>query len=255
MLPIATTAPLRHPPLATWGLIALNVAAFLAQMLILSNGGEAALKAFLETWGLVPARYFVPGFAQAHGFSDTNWLPFLTNTFLHGGLLHIAFNMWTLYIFGPAVEDRLGSLNYVLFYLACGIGASLAHALMNPASTLPAIGASGAIAGISGAYIRLFPRSLVVIMVPILFFPFFFELPATAFAAIWLFIQVTQGLGALFLPADVGGVAWWAHIGGFAVGWLAATPWLKKPRHRPPQADEGRFGCCPDGGRKRDLLG
>jgi membrane associated rhomboid family serine protease len=251
MLPVATTVATRHPPVATWSIIGLNVAVFMVQMSIFASGGEPALKAFLHEWGLVPARYFVAGWAEAHGLAGANFLPFLTNTFLHGGLMHLLFNMWTLYIFGPAVEDRMGPVAYVLFYLACGIGASFAHAIMNPASELPAIGASGAIAGVSGAFIRLFPKALVVIMVPVLFFPFFFEMHAIAFAGIWLLIQTLQGITALFMPANVGGVAWWAHIGGFIVGWWAATPWLRKPRGRAYQPDEGKFGCCPDGRRNR----
>ncbi len=255
MLPIATTVALRHPPLVTWAIIGINIFVFFfIQAPIAQQGGEAALRAFLAEWGLVPARYFVPGWAQAHGL-DGNILPFLTNTFLHGGFLHLAFNMWTLYIFGPAVEDRLGPLGFVLFYLACGLGASFAHAVMNADSMLPAIGASGAIAGISGAYIRLFPHSRIIIMIPILFFPFFFELHALVFAAIWLIGQLTSGITALFMPPNVGGVAWWAHIGGFVIGWLAATPWLRKPRHRVLHADEGKYGCCPDGRRKHTGFG
>ena len=251
MLPIATTVAMRYPPFVTWAIIGLNIFVFFfIQAPVAHTGGEEALKAFLTQWGLVPARFFVPGWAEAHGL-DRNWLVFLTNTFLHGGLAHLVFNMWTLYIFGPAVEDRMGHLNYALFYLLCGIGASLAHAIMNPASVLPAIGASGAIAGVSGAYIRLFPHSYIVLMIPVFFFPFFFEMPAISFAAIWLATQIMSGVTALFLPSNVGGVAWWAHVGGFMVGWLIATHWLKKPRHRALQADEGRFGCCPDGRRNR----
>ena len=253
MFPVSTTVAMRHPPFVTWALIALNVFVFFfIQVPIAKSGGEAALRAFLMHWGLVPARYFVPGWAAAHGL-DQNLLPFLANTFLHGGFAHLLFNMWTLYIFGPAVEDRMGALNYALFYLACGVGASFAHAVMNPTSVLPAIGASGAIAGVVGAYIRLFPHSRIVIMIPVLFFPFFFELHALAFATIWLITQLTSGITALFLPPNVGGVAWWAHIGGFIFGWLVATYWLRKPRYRPLQPDEGKFGCCPDGRRNRAI--
>ncbi len=249
MFPIATTVALRHPPLVTWAIIGINVFIFFfIEVPIVRTGGDAALHAFLLDWGLVPARYFVPGWAAMHGL-DHDILPFLTNTFLHGGFLHLAFNMWTLYIFGPAVEDRMGPLAYALFYLACAIGASIAHAVMNASSVLPALGASGAIAGVSGAYIRLFPRSRIVLMIPIFFFPFFFELQAPVFAAIWLITQLTSGISALFMPANAGGIAWWAHIGGFAFGWLIATRWLKRPRHRALQPDEGKYGCCPDGRR------
>ncbi|HHN72878.1 MAG TPA: rhomboid family intramembrane serine protease [Thermopetrobacter sp.] len=251
MFPISTTVANRYPPFATWALIGLNVLAYLWEMSFFAAGGEPALRAFLIEWGLVPARYFVPGWAEMHGLSQA-WLPFLSNTFLHGGLLHLVFNMWTLYIFGPAVEDRMGTTAYVLFYLLCGVGASFAHAWMNPSSTLPAIGASGAIAGVIGAYMRLFPRSNVVVLVPIFFYPLFFELPAVVFATFWFVTQLLQGVASLTGRPDAGGVAWWAHVGGFVVGWLAASIWGPDGRHpRPLQADEGAFGCCPDGRRRR----
>ena len=250
MFPLSTTVAVRFPPFATWALIALNVLAYLWESSH-AIGGEAALRAFLSEWGLVPARYFVPGWGPAHGLDPSDWWPFLTNTFLHGGLLHLVFNMWTLYIFGPAVEDRMGSLSYVLFYLACGIGASFAHAWMNPTSTLPAIGASGAIAGIVGAYMRLFPHSRVVVLVPVFFYPFFFEVYAFFFAGFWFLTQLMQGMASLSRPAAAtGGVAWWAHVGGFVLGWLIAGAWGEEGRrHRPLQPDEGAFGCCPDGRR------
>ncbi len=256
MFPVSTTVATRYPAFATWALIALNVLAYIWEMSWFAAGGEPALRQFLNTWGLVPARYFVPGWGEAHGLPPNTLLPFLTNTFLHGGLLHLVFNMWTLYIFGPAVEDRMGHVPYVIFYLLCGIGASFAHAWMNPTSTLPAIGASGAIAGVTGAYMRLFPRSSVVVLVPIFFYPLFFDLPAVAFATIWFVSQLIQGMASLSAHPQAGGVAWWAHIGGFIVGWFAAGIWGREGRrYRPLQADEGIFGCCPDGSRKRGPWG
>lgn len=248
MFPVATTAAVRYPPFATWALIALNVLVYvLIQMPLLRHGGPAAYELFLKTWGLVPAAYFGDAAPPAAG-----WWPFLTNMFLHGGVLHLGFNMWTLYIFGPAVEDRFGSGRFVALYLLFGLAASLAHAAANADSAVPAIGASGAIAGVTGAYMRLFPRSLVVVLVPILFYPLFFELPAAAFAAFWFATQFVQGVFSLFLPANVGGIAWWAHIGGFVAGLLVASIYGGGGRrHRALQCDEGRFGCRPDGARAR----
>jgi len=255
VFPVSTTVALRFPPMATWALIALNVFGYLVEMKYQALGGEAGLRAFLYQWGLVPARYFVPQWAFAHGLDPGNWLPFLSNTFLHGGFLHLALNMWTLYIFGPAVEDRMGSWTYVLLYLLCGVGASFAHAWMNSASTIPAIGASGAIAGIIGAYMRLFPRSRVIIMIPVFFYPFFFEVPAVFFALFWFTTQLMQGLSSLAVQqAMAGGVAWWAHVGGFVIGAVLGGM-LGRPgrRYRPLQPDEGIYGCCPDGRRDKRL--
>ncbi len=252
MFPVSTTVAIRFPPFATWALIALNVIFYILELKIQAVGGEAALKAFLEHWALVPARYFAPDWALARGLDPGNYLPFLTNTFLHGGLLHLALNMWTLYIFGPAVENRMGSLAYVIFYLACGLGASIAHAWMNPMSVMPALGASGAIAGVIGAYMELYPRSRVVVMVPVFFYPLFFEVYAAFFALFWFATQLINGLGSLASGPSMGGVAWWAHVGGFAVGWAVARIWGREGRlSRPLQPDEGAYGCCPDGRRDR----
>jgi membrane associated rhomboid family serine protease len=168
--------------------------------------------------------------------------------FLHGGWLHLILNMWALWLFGPIVEDRMGSLRYLLFYLAVGFLASLTHALMNPTSTLPALGASGAIAGVIGSSIRLFPFARVVVLIPILLLPLFVEVPAIIFAALWFMTQLLQGTADLLTPAQGGGVAWWAHVGGFAAGFLL-TPALRRsrPLYRRYYADEGILGFTPDG--------
>src|SRR3989440_10379724 len=128
-------------------------------------------------FGLVPARFTHPDWAAYVGFHVDSYWPILTHQFLHGGWLHIIANMWTLWIFGDNVEDRMGPLRFVIFYLICGTIAGLTHLLTNPDSTLPSVGASGAIAGVLGAYILLFPTARLIVMIPILFFPFFFEVP------------------------------------------------------------------------------
>ncbi len=252
MFPVSTTAPVRVPPMATWALIALNVLGYLWEVRLLAVSGPAGLDAFLHHWALVPARYFAPEWGAAHGLDPGNFLPFVSNTFLHGGFLHLLLNMWTLYIFGPAVENRLGPALYTLFYLFCGVGASFAHAWMNPTSVLPALGASGAIAGVIGAYMQLFPRSRVIVMVPVFFYPLFFEVFAVFFAMFWFLTQLFSGFSSLATGQLNGGVAWWAHVGGFVLGWVVARALGREGRRaRPLQPDEGAFGCCTDGRRDK----
>lgn len=214
MFPIKSVVSYRHPPIVTWGLIGINAAIFLLEMSL----DRGSLQAFFYQYGLVPARYGNPEWAAAVGLSSGNVLPFFTNIFLHGGWLHILANMWMLYIFGPAIEDRMGKGRFLLFYLICGVGASAAHFLVYMQSMVPALGASGAIAGILGAFMRLFPMARVIVFLPVFFMPYFFEVPAFLFALIWFGLQLLQGLGALVVPTSGAGVAWWAHIGGFALG-------------------------------------
>ncbi|RMF36710.1 MAG: rhomboid family intramembrane serine protease [Alphaproteobacteria bacterium] len=248
MLPWSTSVAVRYTPFVTWALIVVNAIVFLFEQSL----PPRALDALLVHYALVPARYFNPEWALANGLDPGNYLPFLTNTFMHAGWMHVILNMWSLLIFGPAVEDRLGPLRFLGFYLVCGVGASVAHGLVNSDSLVPALGASGAIAGVMGAFMRLFPLSRVVVLVPVIFLPFFFELHAFFFVGFWMALQLMQGLAGLFDSNTLGGVAWWAHIGGFAVGWLAIG-WLQLTpvRYRPPQPDEGRFGFAPDGRRRR----
>lgn len=210
---------MRYPPLATWTLIALNCLVFFIEV----NLSESALIDFITHFALVPARLFSDSFGSLPS-DPAAFLTLGTNMFLHGGWLHLILNMWTLWLFGPAVEDRLGVLRYVIFYLACGVLASITHAVFNPSSSEPALGASGAIAGLLGAYIRLFPRAQVIVLVPLLFFPFFFDMPAIFFALFWFAMQALQGTAMLFSPAAGGAIAWWAHVGGFLAGLALVGP-------------------------------
>lgn len=238
MFPISVSVPTRFPALVTYALIGANVFVFFLQLGLSQQAGEAA--AF--TYGLVPARYTHPEWALRVGLDPNDYLPFLTNTFMHGGFLHIILNMWTLWLFGPSVEDRLGAPRYLIFYLLCGVAASGAHFWMNANSTIPAVGASGAIAGVLGAHFRLFPLSNVVVLVPIIFIPFFFTLPSFLYIAIWFFTQVFQGVGSTFMP-QAGGIAWWAHIGGFLVGVVLGPLLCCSPRtYRRHYGDEGFLG-------------
>jgi membrane associated rhomboid family serine protease len=245
MIPIQNAVPSRDPPVMTWVLIAANCAIFFYQLGL----NERELEWFLVRFALIPARYFAPvSYGAAEGPAD--YLPFVSNMFLHGGWLHLIMNMWTLWLFGPSIEDRLGSARYLAFYLVCGVLASLAHAMFNPLSIVPSLGASGAIAGVLGCYVRLFPYARVVVLVPVLFIPLFFPVPAIVFVGLWFLIQVLQGTVELFMTSTGAGVAWWAHVGGFIAG-LALGPFVMRSerRHRRYYADEGILGFGPSGGR------
>jgi membrane associated rhomboid family serine protease len=224
LFPLRDNVSRSREPVVVWAIIALNAAAFLYQLGL----SQQELQAFLYEHALVPIRYFSPRWAYEVGLSPGDFTPFLTNTFLHGGFLHIILNMWTLWILGPALEDRLGAARFAVLYLLSGIAASAAHAVFNAHSTVPVLGASGAIAGIIAAYAVRFPFALVRVLVPILFIPLFFDVPAMAFAGIWFFVQVLQGASELFSPFAGAGIAWWAHIGGFLAG-LALLAALEQP--------------------------
>jgi membrane associated rhomboid family serine protease len=209
-----------------WAIIAANVAAFLYQLSL----SRPELEALLYEHALVPARYFYPTWGELEGLSATDLTPFLTNTFLHGGWLHIILNLWTFYIFGPALEDRLGHIRFLVLYLLAGIAASVAHAVLNASSEVPVLGASGAIAGVIAAYALRFPYAWVRVIFPILFIPLFFSIPAMLFAGLWFAMQVFQGAIELMRPfAGAAGIAWWAHIGGFIAG-LVLLPVLEPTR-------------------------
>ena len=209
MIPIRDTLRSTHFPAVNFLIIAVNVLVFFWQ---LSQGSR--LNEDLLLYGIVPIRYSDPTVA-AHFTALQQLLPFLTSMFLHGGVLHILGNMWFLYIFGDNIEDRIGHFRYLLFYLLCGIAAGLIHLIASWHSKMPTIGASGAIAGVMGAYVLLYPRARILTLIPIFFFFQFFEIPAFIFLGYWFLLQLVS---AGITPSDVGGVAWWAHIGGFVTG-------------------------------------
>jgi len=235
MFPVRDNIPSRTPPIATWMLIFANAVVFLFELAM----PEATLQRFFYYFGIVPARYTHPDWAVWAGLPVDDYWPFLTSMFLHGGWMHIIGNMWTLWIFGDNVEDRMGPVRFTVFYLLCGIAAGMVHWFTNPHSTIPTVGASGAIAGVLGAYFFLFPTARVVVMVPLLFIPFFFELPAVTYLAFWALTQVFSGTLALAGPENVGGVAWWAHVGGFLAGVVFHFFFVRRGRdYRPPARDE-----------------
>ncbi len=220
MIPIRTSVEVDEIPGAVIGLIIANVAVFLVQ----SGLPESLAEAFVYQNALVPARYTQPGFADALGLDPGNYLPLLTNTFMHAGWLHLIVNMWTLWLFGRPLEERLGPLRFIGLYLVCGAVASLAHFVFNLDSAVPALGASGAIAGILGGFTLLYPRAKVVLLTPVLFFPVAVPLPAVVYTALWFVIQIVGGIAAFAAPQDAGGIAWWAHIGGFLAGLALIRP-------------------------------
>jgi rhomboid family protein len=209
MIPLRDTIHSRNYPAVNTLLIATNVLVFLVQ---LTQGPQE--DQFIYTYGLVPARYSVPEIGD-HFTLFQQVLAFLSFMFLHGGFWHLLGNMWFLYIFGDNVEDRLGPFRYLLFYLLCGWASGLFHLFLNWQSPVPTIGASGAIAGVMGAYLVMFPRAKILTLIPILFIPYFIEIPAFFFLGIWFFLQF---LGAAGSGAQGGGIAWWAHVGGFVAG-------------------------------------
>jgi membrane associated rhomboid family serine protease len=234
MLPIRDTTPSRNPPIATSLLILVNGLVFLFELTL----APPELEGFLQLFGIVPARYTHPDWAVWMGYPIDDYWPFLTSIFLHGSWLHILANMWTLWIFGDNVEDRMGPGRFVVLYLLCGLAAGFVHSFTNPDSIVPAVGASGAIAGVLGAYFFLFPFSRVIVLVPILFVPLFFELPAVTYLGFWALTQVLSGTVALANTADGGGVAWWAHVGGFVAGMALQFAFVPRRGYRPLSRDE-----------------
>ncbi len=189
-------------PFVTFGIITLNVLVFLGQFWISGNDPDIG-KSLVYMYGFVPAEF--------------NPLTIFTSMFMHGGFAHIIGNMWFLYIFGDNVESILGHVKYFMFYLACGIGAALAQFFVEPASQVPMIGASGAVAGVLGAYMIRFPKARVHVLAVIIIFITTFVVPAQIVLGLWFLMQLSGGLGSLGVDTT-GGVAWFAHIGGFIIG-------------------------------------
>src|SRR4029077_3518353 len=228
--PIQDSVPSRSVPVVTRALILINVVVFFFE---LSLSRESIIQLFY-LFGVVPARFTDPEWAASIGFPIGSYWSLLTHQFLHGGWLHIVANMWTLWIFGDNVEDRMGPLRFIIFYLVCGLLAALTQVLVTPDATIPSVGASGAIAGVLGAYLMFFPTARLVVLLPIFFFPFFFEVPAVLYLVLWFFINLFSGTAALAGPQEVGGIAWWAHVGGFVSGMLLCRLFVRRRRQSQP---------------------
>lgn len=237
MFPIRDTIPSHSPPLVTWMLIAINSLVFLFALTL----DHEELMGVFYLFGLVPARYSHPDWALAIGFPVDDYWPFLTSMFLHGGWMHIIGNMWTLWIFGDNVEDRMGRVRFLIFYLLTGLAAGLVHWLTNQNSSVPAVGASGAIAGVLGAYMILFPFSRIITLIPVFFFPLFVQLPAVTYLFFWFLSQMFGATLTALSPGNVGGIAFWAHVGGFVSGIILHRFFLLPKRVRPRRMEPDEF--------------
>lgn len=235
MLPLKDTIRRVSTPSVTWILILINSIIFILE----SSIPESLLTDVVSLFGLCPARYTDPAWALGNDLPFDYYLSFFTNMFLHGGWLHLIGNMWFLYLFGRSVEDRTGHARFLVLYLLCGLAAGLTYFLLYPRATAPTLGASGAIAGVMGAYLVLFPRARVLTLFPILFIPFFIELSAFVYVAYWFALQVLSWVLSLSSPETGGGVAWWGHVGGCIAGVIFIfflTP--QKLRRRKEYPDE-----------------
>lgn len=210
LFPFRDHNPSHRTPYVTWALILINVGIFASYYTLLSN--PVAISNFFFQWGLVPRLSSPP--------------TYLTSMFLHGGIMHLVGNMVFLWVFGDNLEDQMGHLGFLLFYLAAGLAAAFAQVASSPDSVVPMVGASGAIAGVMGGYLLLFPRARVDVLLFLVIFLRIFPMPAWIVLAGWFGVQLVQGS---MTPTDMGGVAYWAHAGGFAAGLLMTIPlWLRR---------------------------
>ena len=212
MIPLRDVIPSRTTPIVTIGLIAVNVVVFFYELMLPAED----LRPFLLAAGLIPAHF--------------SWISAVTAMFVHAGWLHVGGNLLTLWIFGDNVEDRMGHGGFLLFYLGAGLAANLAQTWADPASVLPLVGASGAIAGVMGAYFLFYPYSRVHVLVFFLFFVDIVDIPAVLFLGIWFLMQLFGGVGQIGSAGDLGGVAFWAHAGGFVSGLAVALLLRRRTR-------------------------
>jgi membrane associated rhomboid family serine protease len=217
MLPLANTAKQKRPAVVTGLLVAANLAVFGWELWLGVGGSDKQLASFVTEHALVARRLI------GHPADGAQWLTLLSHMFMHGGVAHVLGNLWFLWVFGGHVEDRLGPAKYLLFYLLCGLAAAAAQIGADPGSTVPMIGASGAISGVLGAYLILFPTAWILALVP--WIVPILPVPAVVFLVLWFALQLWSGFGSLAAGVE-GGVAWWAHAGGFAAG--AAMVWQAK---------------------------
>ncbi len=227
MFPLRDTVRSRTFPVINYSLIAINVLIFFFE----ASLGPRGFEQLVSSLGLVPLRLLNAPILSV--------FTLFTSVFLHGGWFHLISNMWMLFIFGDNVEDRMGPFRYLAFYLLAGVAAGLTHALIllnvpgsQAASSVPTVGASGAIAGVLGAYIRLYPRARVTTLIPVFILPWFIEVPAYIFLGVWFVSQLSSGVGLIYLgrAGDFGGIAWWAHIGGFIFGALMVGLFSYRPK-------------------------
>lgn len=220
MIPLRDTIRSRHFPLVTWLILGVNAIVFLFQLIV----DYDSLDYFVRLFALVPANWI----------ENPLWfiVSLFTSMFMHAGWFHFVSNMWILYIFGDNVEDRMGPVGFMSFYLLSGVVAGLLQTFVDPYSVIPILGASGAIAGVMGAYILLYPRARVVTLIPIFFIFTTFNVPAIIYLGFWFISQLFSGLASLG-AMTMGGVAWWAHIGGFLFGLIILRFFMWRPKPLP----------------------
>ncbi len=243
MIPLRDNVKTQQLPLANYLLIAVNIAVFAHELTL----GDA-LSSFVQEFGLIPWE-MTRGIEQ-DGFSvHRHIVPWFSAMFVHGGWLHLISNLWFLHIFGDNVEDRLGKGRFLVLYLSGGLVAGLAQVIVGPSSDVPMVGASGAISAVVGAYLLFYPRARVLTLIPIFILFYFAQIPAFVFIGIWFFIQVLYGQAALNEATGGGGVAWWAHIGGFLSGLLLALV-LRTGTHAPQVIEFKGRRVSPFGGAR-----
>jgi membrane associated rhomboid family serine protease len=224
MIPIRDTAPCYSRPYVTWGLMVVCISLFITMKLM----PDQLAVTLLNQYGMVPIRYS----SAYSGLPFDGYLSFVTNLFLHAGWLHLIVNMWFLWIFADNVEDRMGRFSFLIFYLVCGIFATLLQWYFDPMLDIPVIGASGAIAGVLAAYFFLYPLEQVVVFFP----PLVLNIPAITFLGLWVLLQLHNATTAVLMENTTVGVAWWAHLGGFAAGSVLYRFFLKNKKN-----DESRL--------------
>lgn len=210
MFPLRDVNPRRGFPIVVVLIIIFNTIIFFQYF----DLPERKVEQIFQILGIVPAHI--------------NLISLITYQFLHGGLFHLISNMWALWIFGDNVEDRMGHIRFLIFYILCGILAGLIHTITQVGSEVPCVGASGAISGVLGAYLVLYPGARILCVIPIVIYPFFTEIPALIFGGVWFILQLLNGLVVTASEKDVAGVAWWAHIGGFFAGIFLLSYFLPK---------------------------
>ncbi len=223
MIPIRDTAPCYSKPIMTWSIMAVCIIVFVTMKML----PDQVSFRLLNLYGMVPIRYSNPQWALSYGLPQDGHLSFLTSLFLHGNWLHLIMNMWFMWIFGDNIEDRMGRVPFLIFYLTCGLIATALQWYFDPALAIPVVGASGAIAGVLGAYFVLYPMERVVLWLPIFFLPVIVHIPAIAFLGLWVIIQLDSATSSI-LGGDAGNVAWWAHLGGFIAGVLLYRFFIKQ---------------------------
>ncbi len=214
MIPIRDNIPNKTTPYVGWAIMSVCIAIFVAMKML----PYETQRQLIYLYGMMPVRYSNPEWAASFGLPPDGYFSFLSSLFLHADWLHIITNMWFIWIFAHNIEDKMGHVRFLIFYLLCGLVATFVQWSVDPALAIPVVGASGAIAGVLGAYFFISPFARVVIWVPLFLLPIFFQVPAIAFLGFWAIIQFQNATSSILFEGAEIGVAWWSHVGGFVAG-------------------------------------